>query len=236
MVDPNDQKKRQDFEDQQNELAGRETGRMTRFGVGAALAQELKEKERKERAYRDALDRLLATDPEYRRLYEELGGRLGKAETAADQTIDAIQDALRAQQDANQDMRDRAPRVDGKAIFRYADGRVVDEDSNEIDATIAAGIIWPEDAPSAEDYFAGVERENALWTALDEWQAYRDVTLGGIRDSYDDRDNPMTKDDMQKALQDIAVTAPSNPLAQSSEHLASAPLQASAVAVPSLAD
>ena len=126
-----EKRRRRDFEDQQNELAGRETGRMARFGVGVAREQEIKERERRERAYRDALERLLATDPEYRELYEALGDRLGEAEATADQTIEALSAALDAQGDANQDMRDRAPKIDGKAVFRYADGRVVDENGND---------------------------------------------------------------------------------------------------------
>ncbi|MEP0505211.1 MAG: hypothetical protein ABJD13_12035 [Paracoccaceae bacterium] len=211
MTDQTDTRRRQDFEDQQNELAGRDTGRMTRFGVGNTRAQELKDREKKERAYRDALDRLLATDPEYRRLYEELGDKLGKAETQADNTIENLQAGLLAQQDANQDMLDRAPKVDGKAVFRTTDGRVVDEDGNRIDAIIAAGIIWPDDAPTAEEYFVGKAREDELSAALDNWQNYRNDTLGGIRDRYDDRDDPMSKQDLTDALDEISAKLPPSP-------------------------
>lgn len=201
-------RKRRDFEDQQNELAGRETGRMVRFGVGAARAQEIKERERKDRAYRDTLARLLATDPEYQKLYETLGDRLGEAEVTADQTIEAIQTAVTAQRYANQDMRNRAPKIDGKAVFRYADGRVMDEDGNEIDPIIAAGIIWPDSAPTAEDYFAGVDRESGLRASLDDWQVYRNGTLGDVRNRHEDRDNPMSKEDMRDALKKIERAAP----------------------------
>lgn len=93
MTEPLDPRRR-DFDDQQNELAGRENGRMARFGVGISRAQKLKEKERKERAYRDALDRLLL-DPEYRKLYEELGDKLGAAEFEADIEIARLQEQLR---------------------------------------------------------------------------------------------------------------------------------------------
>lgn len=212
MVETSDERrKRLELQDHGNELAGLEAGRMTRFGVGTALAEKIKEKKRKQQAYRDALDRLLATDAEYRRLYEDLGHKLGKAETAADQAIDAINTALISQQDANQDMLDRAPKINGKAVFRYADGRVVDEEGNEIDAAIAAGIIWPEDAPSAEDYFAGLEREDDLRASLDDWQDYRNDALGGIRDRYDDRDNPISKGDMLEALEGIEAARPAEP-------------------------
>lgn len=203
-----EKRKRRDFEDQQNELAGRDTGRMVRFGVGLSQTRDAEEKKRKERAYRDALDRLLASDPEYRMLYEALGDRLGEAEATADQTIEAIQAALATQEDVNQDMRDRAPKIGGKAVFRYADGRVVDEDGRQIDAVVAAGIVWPANAPSAEDYFSGLARASNLRASLDDWQSFRNVTLGDLRNRYDDRDNPMSKDDLRDALTEIERARP----------------------------
>ena len=231
-----DERKRLELKDHGHELAGLETGRMARFGVGIAREQELKEEKRKERAYRDALDRLLATDPEYRRMYEELGNALSTAEVNADQIIESIQAALSAQQEANQDMRNGAPKIDGKAVFRHADGRVVDEDGNEIDVAFAAGIIWPENAPSAEDYFAGVAREGELGASLENWQTYRNDSLGDIRDRYDDRDNPMSKSDMQSALEDIEADAPDSPLALSSESSIEVAAKPSAVPIPTLGD
>lgn len=237
MVEASDElRKRLELQDHGHELAGLDTGRMARFGVGNARTEQIKEDKRKKRAYRDALDRLLTTDPEYHRLYEELGNKLGEAESDADQTIAALQTALQAQQEANLEMRSRAPKIDGKAVFRYADGRVVDEDGDEIDAVIAASIIWPADAPSAEDYFAGIERENELRGSLEEWQNYRNDALGDIRNRYEDRDNPMSKDDLRDAMTKIAEDAPSNPLAASSELAATTPVVSSAVAVPSLSD
>ncbi len=229
-------RKRQELQDHGHEIAGLDTGRMARFGVGHAQAQDLKEREKKELAYRDALDRLLATDPEYRKLYEELGDKLRKAETTADTAIETIRLALMDLQEANADMRDRAPKIDGKAVFRYADGRVVDEDGNEIDGVIAAGIIWPDDTPSAEDYFASVKREGDLAAKLDDWQAYRNDTLGDIRNRYDDRENPMSKDDLRDDIEIIDSGAPDNPLEAETTHKSDLIGRPSAVLIPSLGD
>ena len=208
---PDEHRKRLELQDYGHELAGLETGRVQRFGIGKARFEQDKEKRRKERAYRDALDRLLI-DPQYRALYEELRDKLSAAETEADQAIDSIQAALAAQQVANQEMRDRAPKIDGKAVFRYADGRVVDEDGNEIDPALAAAIIWPSDAATADDYFAGMAREEALRVALAEWLAYRYGTLGEVRNRFEDRDNPMSKDDLEDAIEEIEKDAPDLPL------------------------
>lgn len=208
---PEEFRRQQELQDHGHELAGIDTGRMARFGIGSARAHEIKEEKRRERAYRDALDRLLATDPEYRRLYEELGEKLGQAEVDADRTIESIESTLASQRDANQDMRNRAPKIDGKAAFQNADGRVIDEDGNEIDPVIAATIIWPADSPSAEDYFAGIVRERALQAALAEWLAYRNDTLGDIRNRYDDREKPISKGELGKAIKAIEAEAPDLP-------------------------
>lgn len=223
-----DRRKRLERQDHGHELAGLETGRRTRFGIGQSREEQIKEERRKDRAYRDALDRLLATDPEYRKLYKDLGNRLSQAETEADQAIAAVEAALAEQQRLNQDMCDRAPKIDGKAVFRYADGRVVDEDGNEIDAVIAAGIVWPDDAVSAERFFAAMEQEHSLRSSLGAWYAYRNETLGGIRDRYDDRDTPMSKDELRDAIKDIQSTAPDIPQeaaqpAESADTVTSAP-------------
>ena len=80
---------REDTEDFHNAIAGRETGRQMRFG-GQTRDTESSELKKSERAFRDALDRLLQ-DPEYRMLYGQLGETLSAAEHGADQTIADIQ-------------------------------------------------------------------------------------------------------------------------------------------------
>jgi len=209
MTDTKDKRQSRDFEDQQNELAGRDAGRMARFGVGTAREQELKDKKRSEQAFRNALDQLLL-DPEYRRLYEELGDALGSAEIDADNAIASLQDQLNAiAQDVAAMEQDAARDPDGRSVFQYADGRVVYADGSEVPEDIAAGIVWPKDAPSAQDYFAAKDHQAALQRALEDWIIYRNEVLGGIRDRHDDPDNPMSKDEIAEALEEIERARPS---------------------------
>jgi len=198
---------RTDSEDFHNEIAGRETGRRARFG-GQNRDAETSERKKNERAFRDALDRLLQ-DPEYRMLYEQLGETLSDAERSADQTIADIQIALRKLEDDIADMEARAAKtLDGKPVFRTADGRVVNADGEQLPPEIAAGIQWPANAPNAEDYFAAKQRQGELIAGLEEWQGYRNDTLGGIRDRYEDRENPMSKDDLRAAQDAIEQSTP----------------------------
>lgn len=209
MTEPLDPRRR-DFDDQQNELAGRENGRMARFGVGISRAQKLKEKERKERAYRDALDRLLL-DPEYRRLYEELGEKLGSAEIEADIEIARILEQLQQVEQDIELMESKAARdPDGNLVLQFDDGRVVYADGSEVPADVTDCILWPPGAPSAEDYFAAKDNHAALQVHLQDWLAYRNDVLGGIRDRYDDPDNPFEdKDGLRGALTNIHSQRPS---------------------------
>ena len=195
-LEPNtaDLRRRRDFDDLQNELAGRETGRMVRFGVGSARAQQIEEKKRRERAFRNELERLLATDPEYRALYNDLGGKLRDAEAEADESISALLKRIASLEEEIVRMQENAVIVPGIGrVYRFADGRVVDENRVEVDPALVADIVWPSGATRGEAYFAAQEELDALRNHLTEWESYRVNTLGDIRDRYDNRKEPISK-------------------------------------------
>lgn len=194
-------------DDYNNAIAGRETGRMLRFGA-KSKAQTEADQRKAERVFRDALDRLLA-DPEYRALYEQLGERLDDAERAADQMLAEIQATIDVLDEHIVDMEARAARgPDGQPVFRTADGRAVNARGEELPLEIADGIIWPPNAPSEEDYFSARDQRSDLAAQLENWRIYRNDTLGDLRDRYDDRDNPMSKDDLRDALDAIERATP----------------------------
>lgn len=203
---------RQDADDLQNEIAGRSTGRQTRFLTAEGGEAETQEKRRARRAFRDALEAILASDPEYRALYEKLGETLGQAEASADAVIAKLQDDLAALDSKILDMKDRAARLpDGRRVFRRADGSVVDEAGETFPVEFADGIQWPQGAPSAEAYFGALQRRDQMNALLTDWLDYRTDTLGGIRDRYEDRDDPMKKDGLKGALDDIESRKPPHP-------------------------
>lgn len=194
-------------DDYNNAIAGRETGRMLRFGA-KSKAQTEADQRKAERVFRDALNRLLA-DPEYRTLYERLGERLDDAERAADQMLAGIQAAIDVLDQRIDEMDARAAKgPDGQPVFQTADGRVVNARGEELPPEIADGIIWPPNAPGAEAYFSARDRRSDLAAQLQAWQGYRNDTLGDLRDRFDDRDNPMSKDELQDALDVIERATP----------------------------
>lgn len=204
------EKRQRDFDDLQNELAGNETGRIARF-LSVEDERSVEGKRRK-REKQDAADRRLMElmkDPEYAALYLELGDKLREAETGADQAISIMQAQLREVQREIEGMEARAAKgPDGEPVFRTADGRVVDANGEELPPETAAGIIWPDNAPSAEEYFAAQAKRDAIRSKLEDWFVYRNDVLGGLRDRYDDDDNPMSKEDLKDALDGIENHAP----------------------------
>lgn len=204
-------KRQRDFDDLQNEISGADTGRMRKFlSPNDDRTPDGKRKKAEQERMRQTLADLMR-DPEYARLYSELGNRLRDAETQADTALATIQRLLAAAQQEVADMEDSAARdPDGRQVFRYADGRVVYADGSDVAPEIVAGIVWPTNAPSAEDYFAAKTRQQALVDQLRELDTYRNDVLGGIRDRYDSDDPPMSHDDLKDALDEIETLNPAH--------------------------
>lgn len=182
-----------------HEMAGLETGRLSRFltGDGSAAAIEKRRRERTGQMM-SALDVLLQ-DAVYRAHYEAFGTFLTTAET---RTEDMLADARQALASVGEDietMLETANRLpDGRRVFRFADGLVIDEEGAVLSEEETAGIVWKNGAPSAEDYLAARRREEAAATILQELDALRG-DLGDIRGRYEDPDNPLSIDEMDDA-------------------------------------
>ncbi len=199
----------QDFVDLQNEISGRDVPRIPRFlspDDDRTLAGRRKKENRAR--FRQTLQDLMR-DREYARLYVELGDRLRDAERAAETALATIRRQLEAVQQDILDMTANAARdADGNPVFRYADGRAVYADGTEVPNDIAEGIVWPNDAPSAEAYFAALAQKQELQGRFRDWDVYRHDVLGGIRDRYDNDDPPMSKDDLKRDLERIESLNP----------------------------
>ncbi len=198
-----------DFDDLQREAAGVDVGRYARFyPAGDARHPDAKKKKEREELVRRTLEELMR-DPGYARLYIELGSRLRDAEIKADTAIAMIQAKLAATADQIAAIEDNAARgPNGQLVFRDADGQVVYADGTKVPGDIADGIVWPDNAPSAEDYFAAQAQQRALEDHLLQWGIYRNDVLGGIRDRYETEDPAMSEGDLQDALDDIERLVP----------------------------
>ncbi|WP_299283273.1 hypothetical protein [uncultured Tateyamaria sp.] len=228
-------KKQRDFDDLQNEISGADTGRMRKF---LSPDDDRTPEGKRRKAERDRTNRTLEElmrDPEYAALYTEFGDRLITAERDADTALAKIERQLETAQQVVSDLEARAARdPSGKQVFQYADGRVVYADGSDVELDIAEGIVWPDTAPSAEDYFAAKSRVQSLQDQYAEWDVYRHDVLGDMRNRYGDDDAPMSMDDLKRDLDRIERLNPANvSLAQDTKAIdAPAVETAAAIAVP----
>lgn len=177
----------------QDVIAGRETGHGNRHNrrddprnMNAA---------RRRAAEATHLDMLLASDPEYAALYRDFGDLLSDAESRTEAALAKAESALA-------DTMDKAARLpDGRTVFMDENGNVVTEDGEIIDPEIAAGIEWPNDAPSYEEYRTRKDEVDAL-------RRYQVDVLGTARGRYEDPDNPMTRDEFEDWEQRIQDETP----------------------------
>ncbi|WP_415402426.1 hypothetical protein [Tateyamaria sp. SN3-11] len=228
-------KRQRDFDDLQNEMSGADTGRMRKFlSPNDDRSPDGKRRKAERERTRRTLEELMR-DPEYAALYIAFGDRLRTAETEADTALAMIERQLEAAHQMIADLETRAARdPDGRPVFQHADGRVVYLDGSDVDPAIAEGIIWPDDAPSAEDYFAAQTQREALEDKRADWGTYRNDVLGDMRNRYDNEDPAMSLDDLRRDLDRIQRLNPANISLEQDSASIDAPIveTAAAISVP----
>ena len=230
-----DTKRRQDSDDFQNELAGRETGRQQRFfpDDGHSPRAERK-KQGSEQAFRSMLDMLLA-DPVYRARYEQVMTRLREAEQATEAALDRIHHLIGETEDTLRDMEDRAAKLpDGTMVFRDANGVVRRSDGSVVEAYLVDTILWTGNEPSYEDYRAHQDRLAGLEESRDEVERYRDDVLGPARDRVTDASDPPSLDELDAIMDDIENEMPEIARETAPSHAEAAEVESSQIAIPTL--
>lgn len=187
--------KERDFNDLNDELAGREnTGRVKRFLSPEARA-EVQEEKRRETEFHNLLQYLLVNDAEYRALFQKVSDRVNEIEIA-------VARALREANERIAEMEENAHTLDGKKVFFSRDGkRAYNEDGEEISAADMARITRSDDAPTWEDYDAA-KRER------DDITRYQDDVLNPIKERINDKENPVPKDELEGMLDDLVGSIP----------------------------
>lgn len=201
-------RQRRDFDDFQNEIAGRETGRRARFLPNSTRSEEAKRKEREASAFRSHLAALLA-DPIYRAKHDAAMSALTKAETATDTALQHIEDALAEAQTRLETIQDKAARLpDGSRVYKDANGNVHREDGSIVDPVLVDTIIWSGGEPSFEDFRAATNTIDALEQSRRDVEGYQNDVLGPARDRITDEDNPPRLEELDEIIKDIETTMP----------------------------
>lgn len=204
------ERRRRDFDDLQNEYAGRETGRMTRFLSRDEHSPEAKRKKRSEQAVRSLLEMML-TDPIYRARYVVVSAALSDAVSATERALMQLAQAIDDATDALDDIRARAARLpDGTRVYRDAQGSIRREDGSIIDDTLAATIIWSGTEPSFGALTASQTTLADAEAAQESVLIYQNDVLGPAKDQMADPDNPPSLDELDQMLQQIEAEMPAH--------------------------
>jgi len=205
-----DKQRSQSFDDLQNEIAGRETGRNARFLHRDREAVAFRKKRSSEDVIElTVLQQRLNDDPIYAEKYHDVLDLLDRVQSATEVAISKAEIELDTAQTDLNEMMDSANRLpDGTLVFqdeagdvRTADGRVLSEEERE-------GIVWREGTPSYEDYIKQRQTVDDLIIQLDSLRTYQVDVLGAARDKVTDPDNPPSMDDLDQIEDDIRGKAP----------------------------
>ena len=209
---------KQDLDDYNDEIAGRDTGRIKRF-----LSQEARDhledgKDGKRQEKLSLLDILLMTDPVYAQLYsdvmekiEEIDRAVNKALMLANQRIDNFETNLA-------DIKGRAQRLgDGTLIYRSQDGAVFSDNGILVSQQEMGDVRWENSNPSWEERREAGEALDSAYRKKEEIEEYRDGTLQHAKDRMNDRDNPPDKDELQDLYDSITNEFPDDVKANMSD-------------------
>lgn len=187
-----DQRLKQNAEDYHNELAGNEVGRIQRFGFDRVRKEAAIKEERR----KSSLEQMMLNEA-YRAAWMDAMDAVNKADNALyEALVDASNDLSLAQNSHNDLLDNTATTADGTKVFRDKDGHVYNEKGERLPDDVAATIIWPDDAPTWEEYS---ESSDKLKTAKGR---YRDINaksdrLAEIREELNDKDNPLSIDEIE---------------------------------------
>ncbi len=200
---------KQDLDDYNDEIAGRDTGRIKRFLSREARDHLEDGKDKKSIEKLSLLDILLMTDPVYAQLYsdvmekiEEIDRAVNKALMLANQRIDDLETNLA-------DIRERAQRLsDGTLIYKSQDGTVFSDDGILVSQQEIGDVRWKPSDPSWEERREAGEALDLAYRKKEEIEEYRDGTLQHAKDRMNDRDNPPDKEKLEELIQGLVDGQP----------------------------
>ena len=186
--------------DLNDEIAGRDTGRIKRFlSQTFSLYGETKEQQA-ERQFRTLLDLLLSQDPHYAALYEKVSKKLEKAKQAVDRALlevnQRLEDSLRTLQMLSASA---ASLDDGTKVFKSErDGQVYTEDGQRLSDAEADGIVFSDNAPSWEDYQTAQDAYATAQQQKADLEAYQREVLAPITERMQDEENPPSMEELEE--------------------------------------
>lgn len=201
-------RRKQDFDDLQNESAGRVTGRMRRFLTREERVLEARRKEKIRQDMRTLLQ-IALEDPGYLAAYDRVADALMQAQTAIDQILMGISLAISDAQQELDELEHRAAHLpDGTRVYRDANGTVRRADGSVVDDTLSDTILWSGDEPGFEEFQTTSTRLEQLEADRQDVLDYQNNIVGPAQAQMEDPDNPPSLDALNTVLKNLDNHAP----------------------------
>lgn len=202
----------QSLDDLQNEIAGREVGRLERFGVGNELSDAaLQKKEQKKDFMLTALAQLMQ-DLEYFKLYNNTSILLHDLMRMSDEALESSNtklESLLQQRDKNLENANKL--ADGRVVFKSNNGDVLTENDEIItNQVLLDGVVWKDNAATYEEYVENRGAISVTRSDIDEMIHYQNDVLGNAMDRLGNADDPLSKEELKEMQQHIMDSAPSS--------------------------
>jgi len=149
-VDDIEFRRREEFRDQQAEIAGIDNGRQARFlSAGGTRPNSPESRERaRQQAFQTQLE-LLLNDPAYRARYDHVLDLIAQTQAKLDTAIAETSETIERLEDLTNDLETHAAKLpDGTVVFLATDGTVHSADGRTLGSNTDMGIDFPKDAPS----------------------------------------------------------------------------------------
>lgn len=197
--------KRQNLTDMANEHMGVETGRMARFlSIEAREQLDPRHREKRRDEQLSRLQRLLVQNAAYTALYNETWDQLNKAEQATELALEAARKSLtQAENELQNTMVTAATLSNGVRVFQDENGQVWSEHNVLVTGDALEEIVWPDDAPTYEDYTRQKETVQDLEKSISDLEIYQVDVLGHIRNRMTDENNPTDQGELKQFQKDI---------------------------------
>lgn len=159
-------RQRQEIDDLNNEMAGRETGRLSRFGYDASAKSIEAQKRREKEAFQDYV-----LSAEYQAIFNRAIQTLNETRIAVYDALIEAKDVLHVAKLAHEDLLSKASTLNGEHVF-LDDGSAYTEEGRKLSEEEFLNVDWKENSPSWQTYQDSHDKLDAAQERVDKLIRY----------------------------------------------------------------
>ncbi|MEM9574876.1 MAG: hypothetical protein AAF870_06565 [Pseudomonadota bacterium] len=179
-----------DFDDLQREMAGLDTGRISRFLPKGAASADPSGRGKRDRTEALSQLQMAILNPAYAQLFADTQKDLVDAQSRLDVLLERVSaEILRSEAALDETLDNAASLPDGTKVFKDRNGDVRTQDGVLVAAELAATILWTGNEPSFEDFQSQASRLSRLNELEGDIRAGQ-AEIGDMQAAMEDEDNP----------------------------------------------